>query len=125
MNPIFQQIIIQTIKSRNGKENIPAPSPYRKAKEFKRLKRSLLRLLRSTILISLGILSAGCGLESFLLPNDFIDGGVTGISLLISEATGFSLPVLILLINIPFIYLGYTQVGKTFAIKSAIAITSL
>ena len=48
------------------------------------------RLIKDFILIALGILSAGLGLKGFLIPNDFIDGGVTGISLLTSEVTGFT-----------------------------------
>ena len=59
------------------------------------------------------------------MPSDFIDGGVTGISLLISTLTGFKLSYLILLINIPFVILGYTQIGKTFAVKTAFAIATL
>lgn len=73
----------------------------------------------------LGILSAGFGLKGFLLPNGIIDGGVTGISLLINFSTGFSLPLLIFFINIPFILLGYTQMGKVFALKALAAIAGL
>jgi uncharacterized membrane-anchored protein YitT (DUF2179 family) len=60
-----------------------------------------------------------------LLPNQFIDGGVTGISLLTSEVTGISLSILIVVINIPFIYMAYRQIGKSFAIKSMLAIAGL
>ncbi len=77
------------------------------------------------ILIILGILSAGFGLKGFLLSSRFIDGGVTGISMLLSDVLGFPLAILILLINIPFIAVGYRQVGRMFAIKSALAIAGL
>jgi uncharacterized membrane-anchored protein YitT (DUF2179 family) len=77
------------------------------------------------ILIVLGILSAGLGLKGFLLSSRFIDGGVTGISMLLSDILGWQLSVLILVINLPFIALGYRQIGRTFAIKSALAITGL
>lgn len=73
----------------------------------------------------LGILSAGFGLKGFLLPNGFIDGGVTGISLLINEVTDFSLPVLVVVINVPFIILGYFQINRLFVIKSILAIVGL
>lgn len=83
------------------------------------------RELVNTALITLGILSAGLGLKGFLLPSHFIDGGVTGVSMLLSNVLGFPLSVLILLINLPFIALGYRQIGKTFAAKSALGITGL
>jgi len=64
-------------------------------------------------------------LESFLLPNSFIDGGVTGISLLVAELTHTSLPILIIIINIPFIILGFTLISKSFAFRSILSITGL
>lgn len=77
------------------------------------------------ILIVLGILSAGMGLKGFLLPSRFIDGGVTGISMLLSYGLGLPLSVLILIINLPFIALGYNKIGKVFALKSVLAIAGL
>ena len=59
------------------------------------------------------------------MPNGFIDGGVTGISLLIKELTDYSLSILILVVNIPFIVLGYFQIDKSFVIKSILAIIGL
>ncbi len=76
-------------------------------------------------LIILGILSAGLGLKGFLLSSRFIDGGVTGVSMLLSDVLGWPLSILILVINLPFIALGYRQIGRTFAIKSALAIAGL
>ena len=81
--------------------------------------------IRSWILIVLGIFSAGMGLKGFLLSSRFIDGGVTGVSMLIAEVFGLPLSVLIFVINIPFIAIGYRQIGKQFAIKSALAIFGL
>jgi len=72
-----------------------------------------------------GIFSAALGLESFLLPNDFIDGGVTGISLLTRQLTGFSLPLLLIAFNIPFVVLGYFQIGRTFAFRTLLTIAGL
>ncbi len=72
-----------------------------------------------------GIGSAAFGLESFLLPNNFIDGGATGISLLISELADIPLYILLIVVNIPFVYLGLKVIGKNFAIKTAFAITGL
>ncbi len=86
---------------------------------------SLKENLKSFGLIILGIFSASFGLEGFLIPNQFIDGGVTGISLLVSFASGFPLPLLIFIINLPFIILGYSQISKTFAFRAFIAIAGL
>lgn len=80
---------------------------------------------KNTVLILLGILSAAFGLKGFLLSSRFIDGGVTGISMLISDVMGVSLPVLIFAINLPFIALGLRQIGRRFAIKSTLAIAGL
>jgi len=79
----------------------------------------------NTVLIILGILSAGMGLKGFLLSSRFIDGGVTGISMLLSDVLEMPLAILILVINLPFIALGYRQIGKKFAVKSALAIAGL
>jgi uncharacterized membrane-anchored protein YitT (DUF2179 family) len=81
--------------------------------------------IKSIILIILGIFSASFGLKGFLIPNHFIDGGVTGISLLISFTTDMPLSLLIFIINVPFIILGFSQISKTFAIKALAAIAGL
>jgi len=81
--------------------------------------------IKDTFFISTGILSAAFGLESFLLPNRFIDGGVTGISLLITETTILPLYSLIIFVNLPFLLLGFKVIGKNFAIKTTIAILGL
>lgn len=80
---------------------------------------------KNTLLIVLGIFSAAFGLKGFLLSSRFIDGGVTGVSMLFSEVLDFPLAVLILVINLPFIAIGYRQIGKLFAAKSALAIAGL
>jgi uncharacterized membrane-anchored protein YitT (DUF2179 family) len=81
--------------------------------------------IRSALFITIGVLSAGFGLKGFLMPNDFIDGGVTGISLLINAKTNFPLSPLIIVLNIPFILLGWQQISKFFSIKSIVAIGML
>jgi len=83
------------------------------------------RLIKEILLIMAGVTSACFGLKSFLMPSHFIDGGVTGISLLVSTLTGWNLSYLIAIINIPFVILGYKQIGKGFALKTAIAIACL
>jgi uncharacterized membrane-anchored protein YitT (DUF2179 family) len=76
-------------------------------------------------LIVVGVFSAGLGLKGFLLSSRFIDGGVTGVSMLLSDVLGMPLSILILVINLPFIALGYRQIGRAFAIKSTLAIAGL
>jgi len=85
----------------------------------------LLRELLNVVLIVLGILSAGMGLKGFLLSSNFIDGGVTGVCMLLAKTTGLPLAVWLPLINLPFILLGYRQMGRLFAVRSAIAIAGL
>jgi uncharacterized membrane-anchored protein YitT (DUF2179 family) len=72
-----------------------------------------------------GILFCGFSLKGFLIPNQFFDGGVTGISLLIHELYHWNIGFVILLANIPFIILGAFLVNKTFAIRTFLAITGL
>lgn len=83
------------------------------------------RNLKDFVLISLGILAAGLGLKGFLIPNKFIDGGVTGISLLLTGITELPVSIFIVALNIPFIIIGYYQVSKIFAFKTILAISGL
>jgi len=87
--------------------------------------KKLIRETLNTSLIVLGILSAGLGLKGFLMSSHFIDGGVTGVSMLLANVLGWPLAILILAINLPFIALGYRQIGRAFAIKSTLAIAGL
>jgi uncharacterized membrane-anchored protein YitT (DUF2179 family) len=94
-------------------------------KQRKKLRLEDFGTVKDTLLIIAGILSAAVGLKGFLLPNGFLDGGVTGISLLISTKTGIDISLLILVINIPFILIGIRQVSKIFAIKAFLSILAL
>ena len=89
------------------------------------MKITLTRYIKDFILITIGIFSASFGFKGFLLTNHFIDGGATGISLLISNITKIPLYILIICVNIPFIILAYKTMGKNFAIKTALAISGL
>ncbi len=81
--------------------------------------------LKELILMVLGVFSAGFGLRGFLLPNSFIDGGVTGISLISAEVSGINFSILLVLINLPFLLLGLKSMGLRFFIRSIIAIALL
>lgn len=94
-------------------------------RELRLKKITIVRAVKDTIFISLGVLSAAFGLKGFLLPNSFLDGGVMGISLLTNVLTDIDLAYLVVIINIPFIVTGYKQISKLFAIKTLVAITAL
>jgi uncharacterized membrane-anchored protein YitT (DUF2179 family) len=81
--------------------------------------------VKEYIFIIIGVFSAGFGLKGFLLPNNFIDGGATGISLLLINITKIEFSFLLILVNIPFIILGAKMFSKRFAVKSIIAIACL
>lgn len=123
MRSILSKIIIHTFFERKGQTG--HASRFAAAKEFREFKITVRRLVKDIILIVLGIFAAAFGLESFLLPSNFIDGGATGISLLVAELTKLPLYILILLINVPFVVLGYTIISKQFAIKAIFAIAGL
>ncbi len=125
MSSIYKQTILEKVKGYLGKNRSDKISNYTIAKQSLELRVTATRLLKDIAFISLGILSAGFGLKGFLLPNGFLDGGVIGISLLTEALTNYPLSVLIVIINAPFIVLGYFQIGKSFAIKSVVAIVGL
>jgi len=81
--------------------------------------------IKNYVLILIAILSAGMGIKGYLLSSRFIDGGVTGISMLLNNILGYPLAILIPLINLPFIILGYYQMGSRFAVRSCVAIAGL
>lgn len=125
MNPQFNSLIVHEIKKSIGKKDEDTVSRYQMAKGAWRFRKTVWRNIKEAMLLSLGILSAGFGLRGFLIPNHLIDGGVMGISLLINKETGISLSLLIIVINLPFILLGWHQISKIFSIKSIIAISLL
>jgi uncharacterized membrane-anchored protein YitT (DUF2179 family) len=88
---------------------------------MKRARREALNAL----LIVLGIFSAAMGLKGFLLSSNFIDGGVTGVSMLLAKTTNAPLSVWLPLVNAPFVAVGYRQMGHAFAARSALAIAGL
>jgi uncharacterized membrane-anchored protein YitT (DUF2179 family) len=79
----------------------------------------------NALLILLGIASAAMGLKGFLLSSHFIDGGVTGVSMLLSMMTRAPLALWLPIVNVPFVALGYRHIGRAFAIRSALAIGGL
>ncbi len=81
--------------------------------------------LHSVFYTLLGVICAVFALKGFMIPNHFLDGGVTGISILLHEVFHINISLLILFINIPFLYIGYHKIGKNFAVQAAISISLL
>ncbi len=100
-------------------------SDYVIAKGLKRLILVMRSYVKDLLLIGLGIVAATFGLKGFILPNQFIDGGATGISLLLHRLFEIPFASLIILINIPFVFLAYQVAGRDFAIKTVVAISGL
>jgi uncharacterized membrane-anchored protein YitT (DUF2179 family) len=127
MKERLSRLIIRTVLNpkQDGENAQQAYSSYDLAKGWYELKLMVRGLLIDLGLISIGIISAGFGLKGFLLENGFIDGGATGISLLLTELTGGSLSIILLLVNLPFLILGLTVIGRAFTIKAVLAIIGL
>lgn len=80
---------------------------------------------RRAVMITLGAIIMAVGLEVFLVPNQVIDGGIVGISIMLSHLSGVSLGLFLFILNLPFIYIGYKQIGKTFAFSTLYGIVIL
>lgn len=123
---IFQNKIISALAAYKKKSSAEdTQSTYQLAKNFYQLRVFLINSLKDFLLLTMGFISAGFGLRGFLLPNHFVDGGATGISLLMNQTFQLPLSVLLILVNIPFIMLGYHQLGKAFVFKTIYAILGL
>jgi uncharacterized membrane-anchored protein YitT (DUF2179 family) len=107
--------MLNKLRQPAASDQLPAGEPVQRS----------LHTIRNAAYIVAGILCAGMGLKGFLLSSHFIDGGATGVSMLLSAALQLPLSVGLLLINLPFLVLGYKQVGLPFAVKSAVAIAGL
>lgn len=127
MHQFLKNLIVRSVLNpdKKNKSQDDMYSAYQIAKGLRIFRVTIFAGLKDALLIFLGVLSAAFGLKGFLLTNHFIDGGATGISLLISALSGVPVGLLILLVNIPFLLFGYRILGSQFAVKSAIAILLL
>ncbi|MEZ4934462.1 MAG: YitT family protein [Saprospiraceae bacterium] len=126
MSPIFQQIIQDAVEQHIKKKRPGSDiTPSLIKRESRNVEVEVVHFIKDALLICAGVAAAAFGLNSFLLPNAFIDGGVTGISLLVEVVTGISLSYLLIAINLPFLLMGIRVVSPHFAVKSAIAIILL
>ena len=112
MNPFLQQFMMRSMAGKNNISKSDFKVEYR-------------HFIQDYLFIILGVASASFGLTGFLLPNGFIDGGVMGISLIAAELTPLSLSIYIVIINIPFLLMGFSTISRQFAIKSISAIILL
>ncbi|RAK65942.1 YitT family protein [Hymenobacter edaphi] len=120
---LIQQLIIRNVlRQQQAGGPTPGPSNHELWQQARRLLR---RQLVNAGLMLAGIFSAALGLKGFLLPNDFIDGGVTGMSLLTAHVTGWPLSVLIIVINAPFLLLAYFHLDRVVAVRAGLAILGL
>lgn len=85
----------------------------------------LSKIILRVIGITIGAILMATGLEIFLVPNKVIDGGITGISIMLSYLSGWKLGIFLFILNLPFVYLGYKQMGKTFALSTVYGIIVL
>ncbi|MBX9971796.1 YitT family protein [Cytobacillus firmus] len=83
------------------------------------------KLAKRIFFIILGAILMGVGIEEFLVPNKILDGGIVGISIILSHMSGWKLGWFIFILNIPFFYIGYKQIGKTFALSTLLGIAVL
>jgi uncharacterized membrane-anchored protein YitT (DUF2179 family) len=92
---------------------------------IKKKKTNKLKMVFRALMVIIGGFITAYGLEAVLIPNNVSDGGVTGLSIVGSKVIGLPLGLLIAVLNVPFVFLGYKQIGKSFAIFSVIGIASL
>ncbi|WP_142785466.1 YitT family protein [Changchengzhania lutea] len=126
MNPFLSKLLVDLVRKRlEAKHADRSISKKEIVPVVRRLQVELSHTIKEYLFIVIGVFSAGFGLKGFLLPNKFIDGGATGISLLLGNVTSLNLGVLLILINLPFIILASRTISMKFAIRSIVAITLL
>lgn len=94
-------------------------------KMLRHQKTNMHKIFLRIIMVSLGAIIMALGLELFLVPNHIMDGGIVGVSIITSHLLNLPLGIFIFILNLPFIFLGYKQIGKTFALSTGLGITVL
>jgi len=126
MNPIISKLLVDIARRKLKASKSATPVSKKQIVPLVRnLQVELAHAIKEYIFIIIGVFSAGFGLKGFLLPNRFIDGGATGISLLLENITALELSLLLVLVNLPFIILASRTFSLKFAVKSIIAISFL
>ncbi|MFB9055782.1 YitT family protein [Mariniflexile ostreae] len=126
MNPLLLKILVDIAQNRLKSKDSKTPVSKKQIVPLvRKLHVELRHALKEYVFIIIGVFSAGFGLRGFLLPNNFIDGGATGISLLLEYVTKFDLSYLLVLVNLPFLILASRTFNLKFAIRSFISIAIL
>ena len=125
MNSLLHYLLVWRAKNKLKNKEVKEPSKKQLVSEIRSGQVEFAHAIKEILFIAIGVFAAGFGLKGFLLPNQFIDGGATGVSLLIQVKSNISLGILLLFVNLPFIVLGAKTIGKKFAIKSILAIVAL
>ncbi len=125
MNSLLHYLLVRRAKNKLKNKEVKEPSKKQLVSEIRSGQVEFAHAIKEILFIAIGVFAAGFGLKGFLLPNQFIDGGATGVSLLIQVKSNISLGILLLFVNLPFIVLGAKTIGKKFAIKSILAIVAL
>lgn len=116
-------------KDKNQNGNTVAVAGRSREEAEKRLrsmrKKSLTEYFKKALILFVGTIITAAGLEIFLIPNNIIDGGVVGISIMGSYLSGLPLGTFLVLLNLPFLYLGYKNIGMSFAVCTTFSIVSL
>ncbi len=81
-------------------------------------KKRVLKEVRQILMITIGAIIAAAGLEFFLVPNNILDGGVIGLSIIAAELTGMTMSLFLIILNLPFLYIGYRKIGTKFTIHT-------
>lgn len=126
MNPFFSKILVDIARKRLESKQVNKPVSKKQIVPLvRRFQVEIAHAAKEYIFIIIGVFSAGFGLKGFLLPNKFIDGGATGISLLLQNITSLNLSYFLILVNLPFLILASRTIGLKFALRSIAAIALL
>lgn len=126
MNPFISRILITLARKRLEARQQTVPVSQKQVIPLARnFQVELTHAVKEYFFILIGVFSAGFGLKGFLLPNKFIDGGATGISLLLENITNIPLGILLIVVNMPFLIISARTFSLKFALKSIVAITFL
>ncbi|MCI8460054.1 MAG: YitT family protein, partial [Bacilli bacterium] len=91
---------------------------------MKKINNKMGKNIMSIIMLTIGTIIAAAALECFLIHNTILDGGITGVSIIVSKLTGIPLALLVLILNIPFVYIGYKNLGKSFLVRTVYSMVS-
>ncbi|WP_027137070.1 YitT family protein [Gaetbulibacter saemankumensis] len=125
MNPFLSKILVDLARKRLASKQAKPVTKRQIVPLVRNLQVELAHAIKEYVFIIIGVFSAGFGLKSFLLPNNFIDGGATGISLLLEYVTQLELSYFLILVNLPFLILASRTISLKFAVKSIAAIAFL